>query len=787
MLALNRKLVRDLWHLRAQVLALALVIGSGAAVLIMSLSTIEALTTTAEAYYDRYRFASVFARAQRAPNYLRERVQLVPGVQTVSTRVVKPAVLDVAGFNEPVVSQLVSIPEGRQPLLNRLALRVGRLPALDAVDEVVLSEPFAQAHGFSPGSELRAIINGKWRELIVVGVALSPEFVYTIGPGALIPDNKRFGIIWMGERALQAAFDLDGAFNDISLGLMAGASPEGAIGALDEILEPYGGYGAYARVDQQSHWFLSNEIKQLETLSLLLPAAFLAVAAFLTNVLLARLIAIDRSEIGLLKAFGYSNAEVAWHYLKFVLAIVSIGMLLGGTTGYVFGRTSTEIYAEFFHFPFLLYEPGPRAFAAAALATCVAAFAGAFVAVRAAVRLPPAEAMRPPAPPQFHRGPLSRIPGMRLLDQPTRILLRQIGRWPGRSMVTSFGIGMALAILIGSLQWLDAVEKLADVYFKQANTQDLTVSFADAQDSRVERDLAVLPGVITTEPIRIVPAKFRFGSREERQSLLGVPARQELFRVYDIESRALDLPPDGLVLSTQLAEMLGARIGESLLVEILEGRRVTLELPIVALFETYIGSPAYIEIGALNRALGNGDALNSVHLRIDTTQQSALFGALRETPKVSAITIREAAVAGYQETLAETIRIFVWFFSAFACALAIGVGYNAARIALSERGRELATLRVLGFTLREITYILLGEVAMLTLLAFPIGCLGGYLLTYVWHGAFVTELFRVPFMILPGTYAISIMITLVAAVIAGVLVGRRLRHLDLIAVLKTRE
>ncbi len=753
----------------------------------MSVTTIEALNNTAEAYYDRYRFASVFARMQRAPNYVRERVERVPGVLAVSTRVVKSAVLEIPGFDDLVVSRLVSIPEGRQPLLNRLALKVGRLPALYAVNEVVLSEPFAEAHGLSTGSQFRAIINGKWRELVVVGVALSPEFVYTIGPGALIPDDRRFGIIWLGERGLQAAFDLDGAFNDISVGLMAGVAPTTVIEALDQILEPYGGYGAYDRTDQQSHWFLSNQINQLETLSLLLPAAFLAIAAFLTNVLLARLIATDRSEIGLLKAFGYSNAEIAWHYLKFVLAIGATGLLLGIAAGFFFGRISTSVYAEFFRFPFLLYEPGPRALAAAALATIIAALAGAFAAVRAAVILPPAEAMRPPAPPQFNRGPLSQLPGMQLLDQPTRILLRQIGRWPGRSIVSSIGIGMALAILIASLQWLDAVEELADLYFKQAHVQDLTVSFAEAQDSRVERELAVLPGVITTEPMRIVPAKFRFGVHEERQNLLGVPAHQELSRVFDAEARALDMPPDGLVLSTQLAEMLGVGIGDEVFIEVLEGRRVILNLPLVALFETYIGSPAYMEICALNRALGNGNAINSVHLRVDSTEQQALFAALRETPRISAVTVREAAVAGYQETLADTIRIFVLFFSVFAGALAIGVGYNAARIGLSERGRELATLRVLGFTLPEITYILLGEVAALTLLALPIGCLGGYVLTYVWHGAFVTELYRVPFMILPATYAIAILVTLAATLLAGLLVGRRLHRLDLIAVLKARE
>ncbi len=636
-------------------------------------------------------------------------------------------------------------------------------------------------------NQLRAILNGRWRELTVVGIALSPEYVYTIGPGALIPDNQRFGIVWMGEEALQAAFDLEGAFNDLSVGLMPGTDPEPVITALDDLLERYGGHGAYARADQQSNWFLMNEIKQLRTMSLILPVTFLAVAAFLTNVLLGRMITVERGEIGLLKAFGYQNAAIGWHYVKFALVIAAAGISLGWLAGYVFGQTSTEVYAAFFRFPFLLYQPGARVFLVAALASVAAALCGALGAVRNAVRLPPAEAMRPPAPPLFRRSRLGRLPITRWLDQPTRILLRQLARWPGRSLITSFGIGMAVAVLVSSIHWLDALDQLADVYFEQAQRQDLTVGFGPAEDAAIERSLATLPGVITTEPMRSVATRMRFRAREERQTLMGVPARQELFRVHDAETGALQLPPDGMVLSTQLAGMLQAAIGDVITVEVLEGRRPTLELPVVGLFETYIGAPAYMEIDALNRALGDGGALNSVHLRVDPLLERDLYAALRETPRISSVMLKAAALRGYHETLADTIQIFISFFAVFACALAIGVTYNAARIALAERGWELATMEVLGYSHAEISYLLLGEIAALTLAAFPLGCAVGYLLALVWHSAFVTELFRVPFAILPATYGVSILITVAATVLAALLVRRRLDHLDLIAVLKTRE
>ena len=460
---LDLKLLRDLWRLRGQVLAIGLVIASGVGLLVMSLTSVEALRDTADAYYERYRFASVFAQVKRAPEYLLERIAAIDGVQTVEARVVHAAVLDIGGFDEPVLGQLVSVPEDGQPQLNRLALRHGRFPRLGAPDEAVLSEPFAQAHSLHPGDSLRAVINGRWRELRIVGIALSPEYVYTIGPGALMPDDRRFGVVWLGREALQAAFDLNGAFNDVTLSVLPGTDPELVVDRLDRLLARYGGVGAYSRADQASNWFLTNEIRQLETLARFLPTIFLAVAAFLTNMVLARLIAVERSEIGLLKAFGYGNAAIALHYVKLVLAIGTVGIALGWFAGYWLGLYQTTMYAEFYRFPFLLYRPGPAPFGIAAAASLAAALLGAIGAVRRAARLPPAQAMQPPAPTMFRRSLLSRFDVARLVDQPTRIVMRQAIRWPLRSFVTIAGIAMSVAVLVVSMQWLDAINRIVDV------------------------------------------------------------------------------------------------------------------------------------------------------------------------------------------------------------------------------------------------------------------------------------------------------------------------------------
>ncbi|NCF28502.1 MAG: FtsX-like permease family protein [Gammaproteobacteria bacterium] len=787
MRALDHKLFRDLWRLKGQVIAIAIVIASGVAVLVMSLTALDSLEETAHAYYERYRFAHVFANVKRAPERLARRIAEIPGVQAVETRISKFATLDLEHFAEPAIGRLISTPERGESTLNQLALRKGRLVAPGRDNEVVLSEPFAEAHGFRPGDRFDVIMNGNKRKLEVVGIALSPEFVYAIAPGSLTSDDERYGVGWMGRKTLEAAYDLDGAFNDVSLTLLRGIQPEAVIERLDQLLDRYGGTGAFARADQISNWFLMNELEQLETVSSILPAIFLAVAAFLTNMVLARLIATERSEIGLMKAFGYSNVEVGWHYAKMVIAMSAVGIVLGWAVGAWLGQVNTQIYAEFYRFPFLFYRVDPAIFGLAALVSLGAALAGTIGAVRRAAALPPAEAMRPPTPPIYKR---TRLGGTRLarwLDQPTRIVLRQIARWPLRSVLTSTGVGLSVGVLVMANQWHDSIEHSLDVYFYQAQRQDMMVALVEARSSAAVFEFERLPGVMAAEPMRTVSADFRVGTRNHRGTIEGVRPDATLHLVYDAKGGIVHVPQEGLLLSTKLAEKLGVGVGDSVWVEIRQGRRPTLQVPVVRLFETYIGMPAYMDLRALDRMLLERPSVEYVNLLVDESEEPALLAALKNLPAVSAVMLRRAAVDAFRETVAETLLIYIGFFTVFAGALALGVVYNTSRIALSERGRELATLRVLGFSRTEISYILLSELALLVLVALPLGCVMGFGLAWIMTSAFETEIYRVPMVIEASTYGTSMLVALAVTIVSAALVRRRLDRLDLIAVLKTRE
>jgi putative ABC transport system permease protein len=788
MRALNRKLFRVLWSIKGQVIAIAMVIASGIATLVMSLSTIEALEETSAAYYERYRFADVFAQVKRAPEKLTAQIRNIPGVQTVQTRITQYTTVDVDGFAEPVIGLLSSVPDDQQPVLNQLVLRKGSWLSAQATDEVIISEPFAEAHALNINDTISLILNGRKKPFRIKAIALSPEHIYSLGPGMLLPDDQRFAVLWMGRKAMASAFDLEAAFNDLTLTVEHHARISPILDQLDALLAPYGGISAIERKDQISNWFVMNEIAQQKTMATILPSIFLAVSVFLTHMILSRLITTERTEIGLLKAFGYTRLQISWHYLKLVVVICLLGILLGSLLGLLLGRYNTQMYADLFRFPLLVYQPGLQSFLLGGLISVTGALAGAMGAVRHVVQLPPAVAMSPPAPPSYHHGFFSGNWVEKWLDQPTRIALRQIGRWPVRSFLTSTGMAFSMGLIVMTLQWNDSLGLLAQVNFFEAQKQDLVVGLAEPNKVRAIHDLEHLPGVMRAEPVRYISADLNAANRTHRGSIMAIHPDNQLQGVFDDEARrAVPVPSAGLVLANRLAEKLGVNKGDLIRVDVLEGRRPGLTMPVVDTVETYLGMTAYANLTAMNRLLQEGQLFQFANLKIDPLQANKLFNDLKNTPMISSVMVKQAALDAFNETLVEHLMVFITMFIVLAGMVAFGVTYNSTRIALSERGRELATLRVLGFTHGETSYVLLGEVTLLILLGLLLGTLVGWGLVWSMAAAFDTELFRVPLVISDATIAWSMIIVLFAAVLSFFLISGRVRQLDLIKVLKTRE
>jgi putative ABC transport system permease protein len=785
---LDRKLLRDLSALKSQSLAVALVMASGLAMMVMTRSLILSLTSTRDSYYERHRFAHVFARLKRAPDAVREELRAVPGVAAVQTSIAIQVTLDVPELIEPAVGLINSLPERGEPVLNRLYLRTGRLPTSGtAVGEMAVSEAFAEAHGLQPGAVFSAVLNGRKETFRLSGIVLSPEFVFEAPPGAALPDNKTYGVFWMPYKELATAFQMYGAFNNVAISLAPGASERDVVAAVDRILAPYGGRGAYGRSDHPSNRRLVDEIRVLHGLSFAFPLVFLSVAAFMTNSVMSRQIALQREQIAMLKACGFSNAQIGAHYFKFSLAIVVVGVALGAAAGVVLGRKLVVMYHLFFRFPQLDFVLDTHVLAAAVVVSALAAFAGVAGAVRRAVRLAPAEAMRPEAPASYRPAFVESLGLARWFSASFRMALRNIQRRPVRSGLTCLALALATGILIVPNSFRDGIAYVIDFQWDVVQRQTVTLSLVEPQAARAIADFRHLPGVVHAEPFRFVPVELRAGPIARRLTLQGLPARGTLSRVIDARPQQLTLPARGLVISGKLGEVLRVRPGDEVIVHVLEGREREISVPIVGLAEDFAGTAAYIELHALNALLLEGDRINGAHLVVDAGRWTEFLTAVKNTPRAAGCVIKNSLREGFRRTTAQSIGLLQKMYTMFATIVAFGIIYNSARISLSERARELATLRVLGFTRGEVGAVLVGELVLLTVAALPFGLFLGSGFAAGILKAVNTETVRLPLVLTPSNYAFAVLVVAVASALSAWFAARKLADIDLVSALKALD
>ena len=780
---LTIKLWRDLWRLRAQSIAIALVIAAGVGMVIMSFGMIRSLEATRAAYYERYRFADLFAPVRRAPDSVIAGVRAIPGVAFAEGRVSTSAILDVPNIAEPVSARVHSLPVG----LNLLVLRSGRIPDGGSPDEAVVNEAFAKAARLELGERFTALLYGKRVGLRLVGTVLSPEYVYAVAPGQIFPDNRRYGIVWMNREPLAGALDLRNSFNEALIRLAPHASQPEAMRRIDLLLDQYGATGAYGRDLQISDRFVSNEIDQLSTTVELLPPIFLAVAAFLLNIVLARLVDTEREVIGLMKAFGYSNRSVMTHYAGLAVLLSLGGLVLGSVLGTVLGRALATMYQQYFVFPFLAFRAGVDSYLIGAAATLAAALIGAAISVRRAARLTPAEAMRPPAPADFSGRWTAGLARRLGPDEPSRIVLRNLLRRPLRTSLTVIGLAAALALYIASASATDNVDAMIDLAFGRAERGDLVVTFAEPRDARAVRELNALPGVMRVEPFRSVGVRLVARHHIVRDALSSSSPDADLSRLVDLNGRVVEPPAAGVVISSRLAKRLGVRAGESLEAEVTEGERPRVGIAVAQVIDMPLGSSARLDAPVLHRIMREGGTSSGAYLAVDPAFRERIYRTLKDTPQIASVTSEAAIIQGVRDTVAQQMGIVTLFNTGFAALIVLGVVYNCGRISLSEQARDLASMRVLGFHRGETAFVLLGELGLLVLLSLPPGILMGILLSRYVTEQFSADLYTIPFAVRAATLAEGALVVMVAAAATALLIRVRVDRLDLVQALKTRE
>jgi putative ABC transport system permease protein len=786
--ALDRKLIRDLRGMLGQGITIALVVGAGIGGFIALRSTFRSLEASQATYYERYRFGDAFAQLERAPESLRGRLERVPGVAVAELRIVKPLRIPLDGVIPSPVGQVVSLPPGGEPALNGILLREGRLPTPGRSDEALLLDAFAERWNVAPGDTLRVILSGTLRPIRITGLATSPEFIYPIpAGGGLIPDDSRFAVLWMDRGGVAPLFQMEGAFNDLVVRLQPGASEREALAGIDQLLEPYGGRGSYGRALQPSHFILEGELDQLRQFALVVPLIFLGVAAFLLNVVLSRILLLQRTQIAALKALGYRDREIAGHFLKMVSGVVVGGSLLGVLVGQWLGSAMTDLYGSFFGFPVLVFRMGWEGPVVGTLVALVAGGVGAFGALRQVLRLSPAEAMAP-APPARYRPTVLEWLGLgRLFGPSGRMVLREVGRRPIRTGLSALGIGLSLGIVIVGRFSADALEVLIEEQFFRAWREDVTVTFTRPLPTRALGEIAALPGVLDVEGVRFTPARIHVGHRWRDIPLQGYPEGARLRQLLDGAGETHPPPQGGVVLTSKLGEVLGVAVGDTVRLQLREGRPGDVFLPVTGMVDEMFGLQGHMRLGELNALLGEEPRVSQALLTVDPLRQSALETRLAGLPGVADIGSRRALIDGFREQSGQLLTVMTLILTAFASVIAAGVVYNNARVAVSMRERDLASLRVLGFTRREISAVLLGELGVQVALSIPIGVWVGIRLSEGIAATVDPERYRLPIVLTPGTYAFAIGAILIASSVSALLVRRRLDHLDLIGVLKTRE
>lgn len=783
---LDRKLLRDLLLMKSQALTIALVVAAGIGAFVTLISTYDSLQWSRHSYYEEARFAEVFASVKRAPKPVAAQIAELPGVAEVETSVVQDVTLDIPEVDQPVIGRMIGLSDVGHSSLNRLYLRDGRLPVAGRKHEVLVSEAFSKARHLLPGSRVAALLNGKREELQIVGVVLSPEYIFS-SRGGEIPDENGFGVFWMERESLATAYDMEGAFNSVSLTLAPGASEAALIDALDRLLEPYGSLNANGRKDQNSHRILSQEINQQKTMATVFPTIFLLVAAFLLNVVLSRQVATQRDQIAALKALGYADGAIAVHYLKLVLVIVLGGVVLGLALGAWLGYNLTALYTQFFHFPRLIYRIQPWIPLVAAGVSIVAAVAATLGTVRGIVTLAPAEAMRPPAPARFRPLLVERLGVAHLLSPSARMVFRTLERRPLRTLLTTFGIACSVAIIVAGTFWKDAVDYMMNAQFNAAERGDVTVGFTNPASRAALYEIAKLPGVLRVEEVRSAPVKLVAGHRSYRTALSGYPPGAELRRLLDANLHPIALPSEGVLLSARLADKLGVRPGDTLQLESLEATRAKRETVVAGVVNDMIGLFAYMDIAALNRLMNEGETISAVSLTLDPLHAAEFYSRIKQMPRVATVAVKKELLRSFHDTNERFLLFFTGIVTVFAAAIAVGVVYNSARIALAERAWELASLRVLGFTRREVSGLLLGELAVELAAAIPLGLWLGYLLSALIVALIHVETISFPVIVTARTYAYSALVILLAGAASALIVRHRVNQLDLVAVLKTRE
>jgi len=782
--ALHRKLLRELRDQAGLLAVIIGILGVGVGCYVSLTSAQRSLSEAKLRYYAQARMADFWIDLKKVPLADLATLRSLPNVAEIRPRIQFFATVDLEDAPRPLNGLVLSLPDRRAAVINDVVLRSGGYFTDRRQNEVIVNEAFARRHDLRPGQWIHLLLNNRRQELFIVGTAISCEFVYLVGPGTFTPDPEHFGVFYLKQTYAEEVFDLSGAANQVlgrltsdqkqqSQAVAAGVAAPNAVREVlrraEELLEPYGVLGAIPLADQPSNRYISSEIQQLRTFSIILPVIFLAVVVLVLNVVLTRVVENQRNVTGTLKALGYSDARLFLHFQEIGLVVGIAGGLLGCAIGYGLAYYMIAMYRIFYELPALEahFYPGIHGLGLLIGAACSAA--GCLRGSRAVLRLRPAEAMRAKPPTRGKAIFLERAAWLwRRLSSGWRMVLRDLFRTKTRTLAGLFAAAMGSAVLVNTFMMAESVQMLVDFQFRWILRSDLDLTFKDERPAAAWHEAARLPGVDRAEPVLDVAGTFRNGHLMKKGGITGLARGAQLTIPRDSQARRLRVPPAGVVMSRTLAEMLRLRPGDTVRFQPTKGQRRTYELPVAEIADSYVGVSVYADLDYLSRLMGEERAVTTVQLALDNRPEhtAALYRELKRLPALQAVNARADMIFNLEDTVIKTIWVSLGLLIAFAGMVFFGSILNASLVSLAERQREVATLRVLGYGPWLVGSLLLRESLIVSLIGTVLGMPLGYWLSVYTASVYNTELFRIPVVhswaTWWGTFALAIVFTLAA-------------------------
>lgn len=792
MAVLHRKLRRDLRGSFGVLLTVVVIIAAGTGSFIGMGSAQRILLVSQQDYYNRKRFADFWVDVKKAPLSAVEPLANLRGIAEIEPRIVFDVILDLPGVSQPLTGRLISAPaRGFEDTISGIHLVRGSGFSDDRHEEIILGESFAKAHSLQPGDRVGLILNRRQQSFVIVGTAISPEYIYAVrGQGDITPDPEHFGILYIKEDYARELLDFQDACNQIVGRLVPGhqADMDAILDRIDRALDPYGVLALTPRERQASHRIISDQITNLGVSAVVMPAIFLVVAALVLNVVMSRLAERQRTIIGTLKALGHSDRQVLAHFLSFGLAVGLLGGLGGIGVGTALARAMIHMYTFFFQLPSFLFQVYPQLFLLGIGISVLFATAGTAKGVWKVLRLHPAEAMRPRPPERGSAMFLERFPGLwRRLGFRTHIALRSLARNPGRTATGIISCAMATSIILTALIMRDSVWFAVDYQFERVSHSDVDVGMRDERSLDAVREAQRLPGVDYAEPVLGLVCDVRHANESRRMSVTGLWPQHRLLTPMQRDMTPIPVPDDGVALSRKLAEILNVRVGDQLELTPVRGRRETMAVPVRSIVDSFLGLQCYADLRYLSRLVGESEAFNSIQMLVTPSRQGELYAALKQLPNAQGVSVRATAKANIEETFVRSMNFQLTLLIGFAGVIAFGSMLNASLIEIADRTRDIASFRVLGYNPGPIAGIFLRQSLVIlslgALLALPIA----FTLVNVLAAEFNTELFRIPILIKPLTILLSGLLVLAFVLIAQLIVYQQIRRLDWLEGIKIKE